>query len=100
MDPVYLLVQPAAAAPVPGLHNILQSMHRVPSGTVPLPVPAAAAAAAAIVPNMYSVASMAEAVVAGVVLRSHYADPAGGAAGTGPAMHITTFVTHGQLSYW
>lgn len=102
LDPVFIMVQPDAQQAVPGLHNILQTMHRLPSGNVPQSVPAAAPAeaAAAVLPNMYSVANMAEAVTVGVALRTHYADPAGGLAGAGPAMHITSFVTQGQLSFW
>ena len=108
LDPFYILIQPAAQGPpVPGLVNPLNILQqRLPSGgpsTVATPPPAGAAPAGAalvLVPNLYSLTSMASASETGRALRTHFADPTGAAGGPGPQVHLTGFRTNGQLMHW
>jgi hypothetical protein len=104
-DPHFVMAVPAAgAAPVqvlPGFDQVLANLPSFPSGVVPAatPVPGAAGAPALAVPNLLTTGNNAESMAVGAALRTHFADPRGGG-GPGPALHLVSFATNGQLSFW
>jgi hypothetical protein len=104
LDPVFVLFQPTATPPVPGLAPVIASLPTLRSGVAPVPVSApqaaAAAAAAPAAPlSLYKVGSEAEAMAVGAAVRTHFADPLGGG-GQGAALHIVSFATNGPLFWW